>query len=335
MKKLVKALAAPGSQHLEIMFFVRAQPVKWTGDLQMYGPLTDLLVHEKSEVLHDGLDLITGMAFVQLTELPDEEVCAVVNMSLELVKHVKQLCKSYKPGDMSVSKRLAQKLSYLNALFQGAHIFCAMLMMNTGFPKATAAIAVPSVVLELKDLLAELKPKPKEQDLKEKLSQALSTCQDLIGSMPKPAAGTSSDPAGDAKSYIKGLKSASDAKTLDGTMKMMMSSTDAKFLDVVVAKDTLQSLIATFKKVKKTETDTLYLTLPAFLTFVVENRPVSLEPVGEEMISMYMTGPVGYATPKTFVNAATEKCPEIAKKIWAKVDVWIKTAKDRRKTDRC
>ena len=328
LKKLNKALSAPGSQHLEIMFFVRAQPVKWTGDLQMYPPLTELLLHDKADVLHDGLDLITGMAFVQLHEMSDDEACEVLKMALELAKHVKQLVKSYKPGDMNLSQRLAKKLSYMNALFQAAHVFCAMLVMNTGFPKASAVIAVPSLMLELKDLLEEVKPKPKEQDLKEKLTQARSACQELIASMPKPAAGTSSDPAGDAMSYLKGLKSAGDAKTLDGTLKMMMSSTDAKFVDVVVAKDSLQSLMAAFKKIKKTEMDQIYLTLPAFLTFVVENRPAALEAVAEEMIPMYMAGPVGFANPKTFVNILTEKSPSVAKKIWTKIDVWIKTVKD-------
>ena len=268
LKKLKKSLDCPGSKHLEIMFFVRAQPVKWTGDLQMYPVLTELLLHDKAQVLHDGLELLTGMAFVQLTELPDEEAAAALKMSLELARHVKELAKGHKPGDMDLSKRLAQKLTYLNSLFQAAYIFCSMLMMNTGFPKASAAIAVPSLVLELKDVLAELKPKPKEQDLKGQLTSAIDACQNLIGSMPKPAAGTSADPAADAKSYIKGLNSASDSKTLDGTLKMMMTSTEAKFLDVVLAKDSLQSLVAALKKVKKTEMDTVHLTLIAFLKFL-------------------------------------------------------------------
>lgn len=149
---------------------------------------------------------------------------------------------------MTISKHLAQKLTYLKGLLQAANIFCAMLVMNTGFPKASAAIAAPSLILELKDALSELKPKPKEQDLKQQLSESLDACQNLIASMPKPAAGSSSDPAGDAKSYLKGLGSASDTKTLEGTLKMMMSNTDPKFLDVVLAKDSLQSVMATLRR---------------------------------------------------------------------------------------
>mmetsp|Transcript_77214 Transcript_77214/g.184883 ORF Transcript_77214/g.184883 Transcript_77214/m.184883 type:complete len:799 (+) Transcript_77214:48-2444(+) len=328
LKKLLKALAAPGSKHLENMFLVRAQQVKWTGDLQMYPVLTELLMHDKTEVLHDALELITGCGFVQLMELSDEEAAAVLKMTLELAKHVKQLVKGYKPGDMTISKHLAQKLTYLKGLLQAANIFCAMLVMNTGFPKASAAIAAPSLILELKDALSELKPKPKEQDLKQQLSESLDACQNLIASMPKPAAGSSSDPAGDAKSYLKGLGSASDTKTLEGTLKMMMSNTDPKFLDVVLAKDSLQSVMATFKKVKKTEMDSIYLTFQAFLSFAVQNRPAALDPVAEEMIQLYMAGPVGFATPKTFVDACTEKSPALAKRIWAKVDMWSKSVKD-------
>ena len=48
--------------------------------------------------------------------------------------------------------------------FQGAYIFCTMLTIaGKDFPKSPQEIAVPTLVMELKDSVEALKPKPKEQ----------------------------------------------------------------------------------------------------------------------------------------------------------------------------
>jgi len=328
MKKLTKALNAPGSQHLESMFLVRSTPVKWTGDPKMYPVLAELFMHDKAEVIHDALNLISGNAgFYQLTELPDEEVAEIFKMTVAFAKHVQQVAKAYKPGEMTASGRLAQKMSYLNNLFQGAYVFCQFLVMNPNFPKASAVIAVPTLVMDLKDIFSAMKPKPKEQDLKEQLKQIVESCQNLITSMPKPAA-KSADPAADAASYIKALKAAGDSNSLNGAMKMMISSSDSKFLDVILAKDSLQALAATFKKVKKTEFDDAYRTLSELLIFVVENRPAALDPVADDLVQIWMAGPVAFMSPKRVVDVLIEKSPATAKKIWSKYDVWAKVLKD-------
>ena len=60
----------------------------------------------------------------------------------------------------------------------------------------------------------------------------------------------------------------------------------------------------------------------------MENRPAALDPVADDMVQQYMSAPIGFATPKTFLDVATEKSPAISRKVWAKVDVWAKMVKD-------
>lgn len=327
LKKISQALAKPGAPHMETLLLVQFTPMKFTGDVNLYPALKELLAHEKADIIKDALDQVTGSSFIQLNELPDAEVAEIFKMTVAHAKLVKADLPKYKPGDTDSSARLRNRLSWLNNLFQGAYIFCTMLTIaGKDFPKSPQEIAVPTLVMELKDSVEALKPKPKEQELKEMIKQFVDSCTNLLSYMPKPAAG-SADPYKDAQAYLKALGTAKDSNSLNGTMKMMMNSTDKKVLDLLFSKDALETLFKAIQRVKKQETDELYRTFPVLMKFVGENRPAALEAVGDKLLELYMPMPLEMATPKPFIDVMIDQTPNLAKKFWSKVDVWMKSVK--------
>eukprot|EP00913_Durusdinium_trenchii_P025428 g23872.t1 len=223
--------------------------------------------------------------------------------------------------------RLRNRLSWLNNLFQGAYIFCTMLTIaGKDFPKSPQEIAVPTLVMELKDSVEALKPKPKEQELKEMIKQFVDSCTNLLSYMPKPAAG-SADPYKDQFAYLKALGTAKDSNSLRPGERCESEER---------LSDALETLFKAIQRVKKQETDELYRTFPVLMKFVGENRPAALEAVGDKLLELYMPMPLDtsilrkleeMATPKPFIDVMIDQTPNLAKKFWSKVDVWMKSVK--------
>ena len=328
LKKISQALAKPGASHLEIVCAVQFIPLKFSGNLALYPALTELLQNEKVDIINDALEVVTGSSYCQLNDMPDEEAAEVLKMTVALTKHIKELVSKYKPGDADSSKRLRNRLAYLSGLYQAAYLFCTMLTINPGgFPKAEKEIAVPPLVMELKEALEALKPKPKEQELKEKVKEVLDMMANLLGSMPKPAAGASADPLKDAQAYQKALGTAKSSDELNGTLKMLMNSTEKKVLDLLFSKDGFELIFKALAKVKKADTDQVYRTFPELLKFVAEHRPSALETVGDKLLDVWMPMPLDFAPPKPLVDLLIEQSPKLAVKLWAKVDLWFKAVK--------
>ncbi|CAL1171263.1 unnamed protein product [Cladocopium goreaui] len=261
LKKVSQALAKPGAEHMETLCSVQFVPLKFSGNMEVYPVLTELMQNEKVDIINDAMEVVFGSTFVQLNEMPDEEATAVLKMTVDFAKFVKAQLSKYKPGDTTTSTRLRNRLAYLSSLFQAAFIFCTHLQINPkDFPNAQKEIAVPTLVMELKDALEALKPKPKEQELKEKLKEILDMMANLLGSMPKPAAGASADPLKDAQAYQKSLGTAKTSDELNGTLKMLMSSTEKKVLDLLFSKDGFDAIFKALAKVKKADTDQVYRT---------------------------------------------------------------------------
>lgn len=328
LKKVSQALAKPGAEHMETLCSVQFVPLKFSGNMEVYPVLTELMQNEKVDIINDAMEVVFGSTFVQLNEMPDEEATAVLKMTVDFAKFVKAQLSKYKPGDTTTSTRLRNRLAYLSSLFQAAFIFCTHLQINPkDFPNAQKEIAVPTLVMELKDALEALKPKPKEQELKEKLKEILDMMVNLLGSMPKPAAGASADPLKDAQAYQKSLGTAKTSDELNGTLKMLMSSTEKKVLDLLFSKDGFDAIFKALAKVKKADTDQVYRTFSELLKFVAEHRPSALEAVGDKLLDVYMPMPFDFAPPKPLIDLLVEKSPALTVKLWSKVDVWFKAVK--------
>ncbi|CAJ1359743.1 unnamed protein product [Effrenium voratum] len=326
-QKVTKALHKPGAKHMEYMFNLRVQPMKFTGDPKLYPVLAECLEHEKADIIHDGLDLICSMAFMHMYDgIPDEEAAAIFkDLVVPHAKFLLSLLPKYKPGDMEMSKRLANKLSYARNLFQAAFLFCTHLALRPkDFPKASAAIAVPTLVMELQEKVASLKPKPKEQDLKEQLKMFAEGCTQLLSQMPKPAAGSSTDPLKDAQQYLKALGTVSDSDSLNGILKMMMSSTDPKVLDLVFQKSSMDTLFKALERVKRDDTSEVNRTFSALFVFAAEHRPKLVDAVGDRMLDVYMSINPAWNNPRIFVDALLTHCPSTAAKLWTKMPLWMK-----------
>lgn len=79
--------------------------IQFTGDKALYPAFGELMAHERADILSDGIGMKAGSAFMQLTELPDDEGAEVMKMAVNLAKHVKAELGKYKPGDTASSTR--------------------------------------------------------------------------------------------------------------------------------------------------------------------------------------------------------------------------------------
>mmetsp|Transcript_6441 Transcript_6441/g.15639 ORF Transcript_6441/g.15639 Transcript_6441/m.15639 type:complete len:799 (-) Transcript_6441:9-2405(-) len=327
LRKLAKALDCPTPEFLEYMWMCRAASMKLEGDTEVLQPLIDIIKHKNIEKVHDGMETLSCRLAIS-SDLEDEELAARMVVFVDLVKHVAAELPTHKPGDMALSNRLAFQCKCLTNLMTGAMTFCATLVMDAAsFPKAAAAVAAPTQVMALQDALKAVKPKPKEQELKQAVQGLVEMCPSLLQYMPAPAAGAASlsDPKEDAKTYLKGLTDAKDSLTVNNLLKLMKGTTDSGATDIILGKECLEAIIKAIDRVKKAEHDELWQTLPKFLLWAIETRPAVLDPVADKMAEFITSGPPVFMQPKTCIDAATERSPELARKIWGKMSAWKST----------
>lgn len=283
-----------------------------------------MLKHPKCHLIKTGLECMT--AHYQFAEWDDDDAAACLAMVMDVSRHLAKELASHKPGDMEKAPGLGVQAMCLKNMLNSAHVFLMMPTVST-FPQACSAIAAPAVILQLQESLKKLKPKSKEEDLKEYAPELLEACGQLLSNMPTAEVGgkTSGNPVDEATAFLESAAGATDVDSLQGLLNMMAATTDPQAIDKLLARESFASVLAVFTKLKKGPFDSVWKAFQQYLIWAIENRPASTDAAAGDIAKVYVQGPVAMMQPKSFVDAATMDSPVLAKALWSNFPAWKKS----------